>query len=244
MRQALAYYRVSTEDQEKSGLGLDAQQVTVNRVSYIEEITIVKELFEIESGRRNDRVILKKALRYCEKHNIILIFAKVDRFARDALFVASLLISSKVQIIAADKPHATEIDLLEDAIRAQREAETTSQRTKDALAVAKSRGVVLGKAVHELNEKIKKQIEEYTIKMAPVITGLQDEGFKTVRAIMGQLKKRRIPPFRGRQYHWHLTTVYTLLKRIQAMNANNSTTYIDHEPQIKPLIYDHQRTPT
>lgn len=214
MRRAAAYFRVSTEDQKRTGFGLDAQQITVTRVACIQEISVVKEFFEIESGRRNDREILKEALQYCEKYGLDLIFAKVDRFARDALFVAGMLINSQVKIIAADKPHATKLDLLEDAIRAQREAETISQRTKDALAAAKLRGVKLGtphtNALAMWNRQAALDFAEY---MRPLIERYQQRGVKTVRATMKELNRRKIPTFRKRG-KWHITSVHALLQRI------------------------------
>lgn len=189
-------------------------------------IEVVKEFFEIESGRKNDREILKEALQYCEKHGLDLIFAKVDRFARDALFVAGLLINSKVKIIAADKPHATKLDLLEDAIRAQREAETISQRTKDALAAAKLRGVKLGTPhTNALAIWNKQAAIDFAKYMRPLIERYRQCGIITVRAIMKELNRRKIPTFRGRG-KWHVTSVHALLQRISCLQeADQQASY-------------------
>lgn len=219
MKKAASYLRVSTEDQKKSGLGLDVQQITVDRVSKAHDIVVVKVFCEIESGRKNDRAILQEALHYCEKNNLLLIFSKVDRFARDALFVAKMLISSKVEIIAADKPLADKLDLLEDAIRAQREAEVISQRTKDALAAAKARGVKLGTPhTNALATWNKQAAIDFAEQMRPVIERYRRRGLVTVRAVMNELNKRKVPTYRGKG-RWHITSAYALMKRIDERNS-------------------------
>lgn len=168
-QQAVAYYRASTKGQKKSGLGLEAQQEAVTSVLLAHGMASVQDFFEIESGTRNNRPVLRRALRYCKKAGTVLIFAKVDRFSRDALFVASLIIASKVTIITADKPLARPLELLEDAIRAQREVETIRARTRDALAAAKRRGVQLGKTGKALALKNKNNAYLFAKKMTPLI---------------------------------------------------------------------------
>lgn len=216
MQQAVAYYRVSTDRQETSGLGLEAQQEDVGALLRVSDMIVEREYFEAESGKKNNRPILKKTLRYCKKTGATLIIAKIDRLARKALFVARL-IESKVKIIAADKPLATPLDLLEDAIRAEREGEAISKRTSAALQAAKRRGVKLGTACKELALKNKQAAIAFARTMSPVIQNLKEHGFKTIRAVAAELNRRHIPTFRGHRAKWHRNTVCLLLHRINEM---------------------------
>lgn len=145
----IAYYRVSTQKQGASGLGLDAQKLAVK--NYLEGCTgvLIDEFTEVETGKGanalDKRPELKSALNYCRKNNAILIIAKLDRLARNVHFISGLM-ESKVKFVACDLPEANELTLHIMAAFAEHEAKRISQRTKDALAIAKSRGVILGKA--------------------------------------------------------------------------------------------------
>lgn len=206
MEKAATYYRVSTKRQGKSGLGLEAQK---EAVSSLKDFSILKEFFEIESGKKKDRPVLKKALRYCKKTNAILIIANIDRLARNALLVATIL-GSKVKFIAADKPLAKPLDHLEDAIKAEREGEAISRRTRVALKEAKKRGIVLGKNGKLLAVKNKEASLLFAKALQPTLQQLKNEGFKTIRAITKELNKRRVPTFRlGSK--WHTSTVHKII---------------------------------
>jgi len=215
MEQAVAYYRVSTDEQEVSGLGLEAQQYDVSALLRVSDLVVEREYFEAESGKKNNRAILKKAMRYCKKTGFTLIIAKCDRLTRKALFGARLL-DSAIKLIAADKPWATKLDLLEDFIRAEREGEVISKRTSAALQAAKRRGVKLGTACKELALKNKLAAIAFARMMAPIIRDLMAQGFKTIRALAAELNRRHIPTFRGHRAKWHRNTVCHLLHRINA----------------------------
>jgi len=138
----IAYYRVSTERQGQSGLGLDAQRTAV--LSHITGTSeLIAEFTEIESGKKNDRPQLAAALASCKKQKAKLIIAKLDRLARNVAFIANLM-ESGVEFIAADNPHANKLMLHMLAAFAEHEREQISKRTKDALAAAKARGTRLG----------------------------------------------------------------------------------------------------
>lgn len=209
MEKAVTYYRVSTKKQGRSGLGLDAQKEAVNSLL---EYQIQKEFFEIESGKKKDRPVLKKALRYCKKTNSILIIANIDRLARNALMVASIL-ESKVKFIAADKPSAKPLDHLEDAIKAEREGEAISRRTKQALNEAKKRGVILGKNGKELAIINKAESLKFSVYMQSIIQELKDEGFRTIQSLTNELNRRKIPAFRAGS-KWHKSTVHKIIANI------------------------------
>lgn len=139
----IAYYRVSTKRQGQSGLGLEAQQWTVE--AYAANATIVRSYTEVESGRRKDRPQLLAAIAHAKLIGATLVIAKLDRLARNVAFVAALM-ESKVDFVCCDNPHASPLTIHILAAIAEDEAKRISQRTRDALAALKARGVKLGSA--------------------------------------------------------------------------------------------------
>ena len=143
----VGYCRVSTAGQGKSGLGLEAQEAAIQRHLRAEDRLILPILHEVESGRRCDRPVLRKALDRCRVMGATLLVAKLDRLARDAAFVKALT-RSGVPVEFCDLPAskgATGAFLLGIMAEvAQLEAGLIAERTKAALAAAKARGVVLG----------------------------------------------------------------------------------------------------
>jgi DNA invertase Pin-like site-specific DNA recombinase len=140
----VAYYRVSTAKQGRSGLGLEAQQLAVRTFLNGGSWDLVGEVIEVESGKRLDnRPQLQEALRLCRAMGATLIVAKLDRLSRDAAFLMQLQ-NSGASFVAADMPGANSFTVGVMALVAQQEREAISARTKAALAAAKARGVVLG----------------------------------------------------------------------------------------------------
>lgn len=140
----VAYYRVSTAKQGRSGLGLEAQQSAVRGYLNGGSWDLIGEAVEIESGKRADnRPQLQEALRLCRTTGATLIVAKLDRLSRDAAFLMQLQ-NSGVSFVAADMPGANSFSVGVMALVAQQEREAISTRTKAALAAAKARGVSLG----------------------------------------------------------------------------------------------------
>jgi DNA invertase Pin-like site-specific DNA recombinase len=138
----IAYYRVSTDRQGESGLGLEAQRAAVARIA--QRCTVVGEYTEIESGKKSsNRPQLLAALADAKKRKAGLIIAKLDRLARNVHFISGLM-ESGVEFIAADMPEANRLTVHILAAVAEHEREMTSQRTRDALAAAKARGTRLG----------------------------------------------------------------------------------------------------
>jgi len=138
----IAYYRVSTVGQGKSGLGLEAQRTAANNFLKKGQI-LMKEFVEVESGKKNDRRILQGALAYAKEREAILIIAKLDRLARNAAFIFTLK-DSNVNFVCADMPEANTLTIGIFATLAQYERELTSERTKKALAEKKKLGMTLG----------------------------------------------------------------------------------------------------
>ncbi len=139
----VAYYRVSTDKQGRSGLGLEAQRATVACQAAAVGGAVVAAFEEVESGRRGDRPQLGLALAECRVRRAVLLIAKLDRLARDAHFLLGLE-KAGVEFVAADMPHANRLTVGIMALVAEEEARMTSARTKAALAAAKARGIKLG----------------------------------------------------------------------------------------------------
>src|SRR5215210_5564200 len=139
----VAYYRVSTERQGRSGLGLEAERKAVEDFLNGGNWRLVDEFKEIESGKHSDRPALAKAFRACRLHGAKLVIAKLDRLSRDAHFLLGLE-KAGVDFVAADMPTANRLTVGIMAMVADEERRFISKCTKGLLAAAKARGVALG----------------------------------------------------------------------------------------------------
>lgn len=217
----VAYYRVSTQKQGESGLGLAAQQETVNRFLNGGAWELVGEFVEVETGKGADalakRPKLKAALEASRRQGATLIIAKLDRLARNVHFVSGLM-ESRVGFVACDMPEANELTIHIMAAFAEHEAKRISQRTKEALAVAKSRGVKLGTSgptnLRRCLAERKTKADENAMKYAGLLNGFWVQGM-TQRAIVAELNKLGITAPRGGI--WSLAQVQRLLKRVAFM---------------------------
>lgn len=135
-RKCVAYYRVSTERQGRSGLGLEGQRFGVEVYSARTGATITREFVEVESGRNDDRPKLAEALAFARRAKAMLLVAKLDRLSRSVKFIATIL-DSGVEFAAADLPEANRLLLHILAAVAENEARAISDRTKAALQAAK-----------------------------------------------------------------------------------------------------------
>lgn len=142
-RRYVAYYRVSTERQGRSGLGLEAQKAAVADFLRTTDSTLHAEFTEVQSGKDNDRPKLAEALKHCKLTRSTLLIAKLDRLSRNASFLLSLR-DAGVRFVATDMPDMNETVVGIMAVIAQAERKAISDRTKAALAAAKARGVRLG----------------------------------------------------------------------------------------------------
>jgi DNA invertase Pin-like site-specific DNA recombinase len=207
----VAYYRVSTDKQGRSGLGLDAQRQAV--ATYCPgRGDIAAEFTEIESGRKNDRPQLAAALAACRKHRATLVIARLDRLARNVAFISNLM-ESRVDFVAVDMPEANRLTIHILAAVAEHEREMISKRTRDALKAAKARGTRLGNP-NPLPASIKAvqahqaQAAEYHATVAPLIRELRGQGY-SFPAIAAELTRRHISTARGGL--WYPTTVKNIL---------------------------------
>ena len=209
--QYIAYYRVSTDRQGRSGLGLDAQRTAV--AAYLARGgELLAEYTEIESGKRNDRPQLAAALALCRQKRARLIIAKLDRLARNVAFIANLM-DSGVEFVACDMPEANRLTLHILAAVAEHEREMTSKRTTEALAAAKARGTRLGnprpaEAAAQGRAVVSAHLATYRDQVRPVIAELHAQGLG-LRAIAREMNRRAIPTARGRL--WEAAQVRNLL---------------------------------
>lgn len=228
MKTAIAYYRVSTDQQGKSGLGLEAQQEAVRLFAEQEGYQVAAHYTEIESGKKNKRPQLLAALDQCRKKKATLIIAKLDRLGRNVAFIANLM-ESRVQFKAVDNPHADELMIHLLAAFAQHERKQISTRTKAALQAAIRRGIQLGKYGKEvLSQQNSEAADEFAQRIHPIIAEIQNQGMTTIRAICDELNRREIPTFRSQGESWHIPTVHRLVKRIRTVSVakNNKTPFV------------------
>jgi DNA invertase Pin-like site-specific DNA recombinase len=213
----IAYYRVSTDRQGASGLGLDAQRQTVADHVARSGGALLAEFTEIESGARKKRPQLHAALAECQRRKATLIIAKLDRLGRNVAFIAALM-ESGAEFVAADNPQATRLLLHLLAAFAEHEREQIIQRTKDALAAAKRRGVVLGANGRALGARNHDAAEVFAESLRDTVTAIRAEGHTTVRAIASELNRRAVATFCARQSgqaaRWHCSNTHALLKRL------------------------------
>jgi DNA invertase Pin-like site-specific DNA recombinase len=220
----VAYYRVSTAKQGKSGLGLEAQQEAVRSYLNGGRWKMVAEAVEIESGKRNDRPKLAEALALCRVHGATLVIAKLDRLARNVNFISNLM-ESTVEFTAVDFPQANRLTIHILAAVAEHEAAMISARTKAALGAAKARGVKLGgdrgniASLAAVGAKVSaaKRGEKAASRshdLLPVIRSAQASGASSLRQIAEVLNERGIKTARGGE--WAAVQVQRVLSREMA----------------------------
>jgi DNA invertase Pin-like site-specific DNA recombinase len=197
----VAYYRVSTDKQGKSGLGLEAQREAVTNYLNGGSWTLVAEFTEVESGKHANREEHKKAIAACKRQKAKLVIAKLDRLSRNLAFIATLM-ESGVEFVAVDNPHANKLTIHILAAMAEHQRETISENTKAALAAAKRRGQRLGNP--NLSEAAKRGVAQiranarrFAANVRPIIEEIMRAGFTSHNAIAGKLNERNVPTARG-----------------------------------------------
>jgi DNA invertase Pin-like site-specific DNA recombinase len=218
----VAYYRVSTQKQGRSGLGLEAQQAAV--AAYLKQHGGVElaAFVEVESGKINDRPKLTAALERCRQSRATLLVAKLDRLSRNASFLLNLK-DSGVRFEALDLPEANTLTIGIMATLAQHEREIISARTRAALAARRARGLSLGTprdlSKHQRRAGALGRAKLHAAALAraqtvePQITVAIDRGLKSLRQIAGRLNELEIPTPRGKT--WTPTAVANALRLLE-----------------------------
>jgi DNA invertase Pin-like site-specific DNA recombinase len=180
----------------------------------------LREIVEVESGKRNDRPALAEALRLCRQQKATLVIAKLDWLARNVHFISGMM-ESGVEFLAVDMPSANRFVVHILAAVAEQEAEAISKRTKAALAAAKERGTVLGgrrvsaERFREIGATARQifsaQAVKGSAKVLPAIAEIQGQGINTLRAIASELNAREVDAPRGGQ--WSAVQVQRVIAR-------------------------------
>lgn len=205
----VTYFRVSTDRQGQSGLGLDAQRASV--AAYVAGKQVLGEFMEIESGRKDDRPQLAAALALCRQRRAVLVIAKLDRLARSVAFISNLM-ASGVEFVAADMPQANRLTVHILAAVAEHEREMISERTKAALAAAKTRGTRLGNPCPDMVKAraiASGNAARFRAGIMPMVQTLKAEG-RSLRGIARELNARGISG--PRSGFWHAASVRTFLQ--------------------------------
>jgi len=227
MEATVAYYRASTRQQQRSGLGIEAQKASVARFAEAEQLTVIAEFVEAETGKGVDaldrRPQLAAALAQARTAKCPILVSKLDRLSRDVAFVAGLM-AQRVPFIVAELGRAADPFMLHlYAALAEKERRLISERTKAALAVRKAAGGKLGNPVNirEAGNSGRASLiaaaDVHARSLQPVLRAIRAEGAISIGAVARALNERKIPTMRGSR--WHVSSAANLLARAQKLEA-------------------------
>lgn len=217
MKQYVTYKRVSTAEQGRSGLGLEAQDRDMQL--YLETFSevpfeVVAEFVDVESGGNDDRPELAKAIALAKRTGAELLVAKLDRLSRDVAFIATMLKDKRLSFRVASMPHADKFQLHIYAALAEQERDFISRRTKAALAAAKAKGKVLGglrDTTMKRNEVVKRDAQRRATDLQGVLLPMRQAG-KSLRDIATELSRLGVKTARGGE--WSAAQVSRHLARL------------------------------
>jgi len=225
----VGYFRVSTAKQGASGLGLDAQRAAVETFCASRGWELIAPPFvEVESGKREDRPELEKALERARLTGATLVVAKLDRLSRDLHFLTKLQ-KDGARFVAVDMPEANELTVHIMAAVAQAERKAISRRTVEALAAAKARGVRLGnpngaaafrragKGTTAAIDAITAEADRRAQGLRQTVRQLQAEGVTSLGALAAALNAQGIVTPRGGR--WHASSVRNLMARLGGLES-------------------------
>lgn len=215
----VAYYRVSSQQQGQSGLGLEAQRASVAAYLNGGAWELVGEFQEVETGKGANalakRPQLRAALDACRKSGATLVIAKLDRLARNVHFVSGLL-ETGCDFVAADMPQANKVMIQMHAVMSEWERDQISARTKAALTAAKARGVELGKTgpdnLRQNIQERKAAANAFAAKLSGIIGGFKAANMPQ-RAMVAELNQLGIKTSRGGE--WTLVQLQRVMKRLE-----------------------------
>jgi DNA invertase Pin-like site-specific DNA recombinase len=221
-RPIIAYVRVSTSQQGRSGLGIEAQRQAIERFAAAEGFEIVRVFVEIETGKGADALDrlpqLAAALNEARRQRCSVVVAKLDRLSRDVHFISGLM-AHRVPFMVAELGADVDPFILHlFAALAEKERKLISTRTKAALAAAKARGAILGgpklaKARRLAIAQIKGRADQHAANVAPIIREIRRAGAASLHQIAHALNARGISTSRGGQ--WYAKSVANVLERVR-----------------------------
>lgn len=222
----ITYVRVSTSQQGRSGLGIEAQRQSLRQFAKAEGLELVREFVEVETGKGSDaldrRPQLKAALAAAKKLKCHVAVAKLDRLSRDVHFISGLM-AHRVPFVVAELGADVDPFVLHlFAALAEKERSLISTRTRQALAAAQARGVTLGspklaQARESAVTAIKASADQHAANVLPIIKEAEKAGATTLRALADALNARGISTARGGS--WHAMSVKNILDRPMAAKA-------------------------
>jgi len=224
MPQAIAYYRVSTQQQGRSGLGIEAQKSAVARFAESEGIEVVAEYTEVETGKGADalerRPELAAVLIRARKAKCPVVVAKLDRLSRDVHFISGLMAHKVAFIVAELGLDADPFMLHLYAALAEKERALISARTKAALAAKKAQGVKLGnpraaETIGRAHDAHRAAADHFASSVLPIVQSIRASGITSHAGIAEALNSRGVRSARGGQ--WYATTVRNLIARSAAL---------------------------
>jgi DNA invertase Pin-like site-specific DNA recombinase len=205
MRQYVTYKRVSTAEQGRSGLGLEAQDRDIQLFleTYSEQpFEVIGSFVDVESGGNDNRPELAKAIALAKRTGAQLLVAKLDRLSRDVAFIATMLKDKRLSFRVASMPHADKFQLHIYAALAEQERDFISRRTKAALAAAKAKGKTLGglrDKTMKRNEVVMEQAQRRADDLRGVLLPMRQAG-KSLREIAAELSRLRVKTARGGEW--------------------------------------------
>ena len=224
LQRAIAYYRVSTQRQGRSGLGLEAQRLTVERFANAEGITLIAAFVDVETGKGTDaldrRPKLAAALEMAHKERCPVIVAKLDRLSRDVAFISGLMVQRVPFVVAELGADADPFMLHLYAALAEKERRLISERTQAALASRKANGRKLGNPVNAAHvaalgrDVCIGEANRFARAVLPTITSIRRSGIVSLRGIALALNDRGIRTARGGK--WQVSNVRNVLARAVA----------------------------
>ncbi len=228
MDSAIAYLRVSTQRQQRSGLGIEAQRAAIARFAEAEGISLIGEYVEAETGKGTDaldrRPQLAAALTAAKSAKCCVVVSKLDRLSRDVAFVAGLM-AQKVPFIVAELGRDADPFMLHlYAALAEKERRLISERTKAALAAKRAAGARLGNPVSALDAaKLGREVQSatadrYVRELLPFLTTLRAGGITSIGAMTKALNQRGVRSSRGGR--WHVSAVANLLVRAHRITTS------------------------
>src|SRR3954465_10155360 len=224
-KQAIAYIRVSTQKQGRSGLGIEAQRGNIARFAEAEGYVIVDQIVEVETGKGADaldrRPHLAAALAAARAAKCPVIVSKLDRLSRDVDFISGLMAQRVHFIVAELGPDADPFMLHLYAALAEKERRLISERTKAALGAKRAQGVKLGnprniQAAGQLGRKaLVSAADQFARDILPAVNAIRNAGTISLQGISEALNKQGIRTPRGKR--WHVSSVANLLARAKVL---------------------------
>ncbi|TIP22578.1 MAG: resolvase [Mesorhizobium sp.] len=224
MTRAVAYYRVSTQRQGRSGLGIEAQRAAVARFAEAEGIAIIQEFTEVETGKGSDaldrRPQLAAALDLARQTKCPVVVAKLDRLSRDVAFIAGLMVQRVPFIVAELGADADPFMLHLYAALAEKERRLISERTKAALASRKTNGMKLANPTNTVEAAAKgrkisiREADRFAQTVLPIIASIQRSGITSLRGLAIALNNRGVRTARNGQ--WQVSNLRNILARQSA----------------------------